>query len=229
MRFSTPNSRLAKAAREQRKDGARPQPSDVDNSKKPGKVAPDEQFLHVDIVGGHLRIVPAGAGKLPAGVSASQAAANIPVSKAFDEIEEFFYTVEKSSFNNDKRYTFGPLYTPLEVDAHNEFVGRESLEKAMHAVLPRGINTINKQHRTGDKPIGHIVDWVVWPYEAEVELGMPGRDVRKCVLPAGTAYVGVVWDQAEWSAVKSGAISGYSLGGRAMRVQTGELLPPSRR
>lgn len=227
MRFSSPNSRLAKAAREQRKDGQRPQPQDVDSSKKPGKEAPNEQFLHVDIVGGHLRIVPAGAGKLPAGVSASQAAANIPVSKSWDALDDLEYAVTKAM--DEERYTFGPLYTPGEVDAHQEFVDRQTLTKAMRAFAMSGTRTINKQHRTGSAPIGNIVDWVVWPYEAEVELGVPGRDVRKAVLPAGTAYVGVVWEPHEWPSVKGGAITGYSLGGRAMRVGTGEILPPSRR
>jgi hypothetical protein len=136
------------------------------------------------------------------------------------------YTVTKSL--DEERYTFGPLYTPAEVDAHDEYVQASELQKAMWDFVRAGQRTVHKQHDMS-QAIGEVVDSVVWPLPVEVELHLPGRAVRKATLPAGTAYIGVVWSPDAWPAVKGGAITGYSLGGRAMRVQSGELLPPSRR
>ena len=136
------------------------------------------------------------------------------------------YVVTKSL--EEDRYTFGPMYTPGEVDAHNEYTSASALQKAMWAFVRAGNRTVNKQHDESTA-IGEVVDCCVWPYEQEVELQLPGREVRKATLPAGTAYVGVVWTPEAWPAVKGGSITGYSMGGRAMRVQSGELLPPMRK
>lgn len=136
------------------------------------------------------------------------------------------YVVTKSL--DEERYTFGPLYTPDEADAHGEFARASTIQKAMWDFARSGQRTVNKQHDTSNH-IGEVVEQVVWPYPVEVELQLPGRAVRKAMLPAGTAYVGVIWSPEAWPGVKGGAITGYSMGGRAMRVVTGELLPPSRR
>ncbi len=37
-------------------------------------------------------------------------------------------------------------------------------------------------------------------------------------MPAGTVYMGVIWDDAAWQLVKQGKLGGLSLGGKAIRV-----------
>jgi hypothetical protein len=37
-------------------------------------------------------------------------------------------------------------------------------------------------------------------------------------MPAGTVYLGVKWDEPAWEAIKARELTGYSLGGRAVRA-----------
>lgn len=127
--------------------------------------------------------------------------------------------------DEEQRYTFGPLYTPMEKDAHDEFATAPTLQKALWSFARAGDRRIRKQHDT-DNVIGEVVEQVVWPYPVEVELTIPGGGVRKACLPANTAFMGVVWSEEAWPLVKSGAISGYSMGGRAVRVRTEDILAP---
>ena len=36
--------------------------------------------------------------------------------------------------------------------------------------------------------------------------------------PAGTVFLGVIWEEWAWELVKTGKVSGYSIGGRTERV-----------
>jgi hypothetical protein len=123
----------------------------------------------------------------------------------------------------EQRYTFGPLYTPGQIDAHGEFATSEELQKAVWEYAQRGDLKLRKQHNR-EAVGGQVVELVAWPYEAVVELQVPGRAVRKAKLPAGTVYAGVLWSEDAWPGVKSGAVTGYSLGGRAVRVATDDQL-----
>lgn len=154
--------------------------------------------------------------------SAASAAAD-KVKKDEDDLE---YTVTKSL--DEERYTFGPMYTPGEIDAHNEWTSATELQKATWGFVRAGNRTVHKQHDVS-KAIGEIVEIAHWPYPHEIQLMLPGREVRKAQMPAGTIYAGVIWTPEAWPLVKGGAITGYSMGGRAMRVQSGEILPPMRK
>lgn len=146
--------------------------------------------------------------------------------KPRDSSETLEYTVTKAL--DEERYTFGPLYTPGEVDEHGEFTKALELQRATWNYVRSGQRTIHKQHDV-TKAIGEVVEIAHWPYEHEIELMLPGREVRKALMPAGTVYAGVIWTPEAWPLVKGGAITGYSMGGRAMRVQSGEILPPMRK
>jgi hypothetical protein len=132
------------------------------------------------------------------------------------EAEAELGVVQKRS-SVEERFTFGPLYSPGVLDAHGEFATADDLQKALWKFSLKGDRTLRKQH--GKKTIGKIVELVQWPFEAEVELSVPGRPVRKAKLPAGTVYAGVLWDEDAWPDVKAGRITGLSMGGTAVRFR----------
>lgn len=131
----------------------------------------------------------------------------------------------------EDRYTFGPLYAPDRVDAHGEFTDPETLQKALWEYVRESADQgrrINLQHDdSGDATCGEWVEAVSWPYETTVKVAVPGEEERELVMPPGTVYLGVVWDEPAWKAVKSKKITGYSLGGRTVRIaEPGMELPP---
>lgn len=145
--------------------------------------------------------------------------ASIELSKALSEgTEEATYTMVKSF--GEKRYTFGPLYLPNTYDAHGEWADPDDLQKAVWDYTDwenrDGFGMeLRKQH--GEERIGRIAEIVQWPFPLEAKLSVAG-DVKKFSLPAGTVYTGVLWNEDAWPDVKSGAITGLSMGGRAVRV-----------
>lgn len=131
------------------------------------------------------------------------------------EEEGGYAPVTKSA---ELRYTFGPMYAPNVIDAHKEYMEEEDIRKSLWEFSLNGDRTLRKQH--GNQKVGDIVELVQWPFDAEVELSVPGevRKVKKVTLPAGTAYAGVVWTPEGWEDVKKGRITGFSVGGRAVRM-----------
>lgn len=125
-----------------------------------------------------------------------------------------YATVEKAE---ELRYTFGPMYPPNVLDAHGEFATPEDLRKAVWDFVRAGDRTLRKQH--GPRKAGEIVEMVQWPFELETEIGVPGQPVKKVKFPANTVYTGVVWQPDTWADVKKGLVTGYSMGGAAVRVR----------
>ena len=133
-------------------------------------------------------------------------------SAADDELD--YTPLEKAE---ELRYTFGPMYAPGVEDAHGEFATNEDLRKALWDFSVNGDRTLRKQH--GRHKIGSIVELVQWPFEQKVDLAVPGKEPRSVTLPAGTVYTGAHWTEEAWPMVKSGEITGYSMGGRAVRIR----------
>jgi hypothetical protein len=127
--------------------------------------------------------------------------------------EPTYAVIEKS--RDELRYTFGPLYSPDVPDAHDEYARAEDLQKALWDYFLNVDKGLRKQH--GDEVIGKIVELVQWPFTLDAELAVAG-EVKKFHLPAGTVYAGVHWSEEAWPQVKSGEITGLSMGGRAVRV-----------
>jgi hypothetical protein len=128
------------------------------------------------------------------------------------------YVVVKSS--DEKRFTLGPFYIPDRLDAHDEFTTPDTLQEGIWDYVRKGKRDIMLQH--GRRRAGEWVELMAWPYETEVEMQMPGMTkgvVRKATLPAGTAYMGVVWEPWAWKKVKAGELRGLSMGGFAHRVE----------
>lgn len=129
--------------------------------------------------------------------------------------EDLTYTAVKKS-GDELRYTFGPLYSPNVTDAHGEYALGDDLQKAVFEYVRAGDFRLRKQHDP-DVVIGEIVEIVQWPFDLDTELVVAG--VKKHFhLPAGTVYNGVVWSEDAWPLVKSGEITGLSMGGTAVRI-----------
>lgn len=144
-----------------------------------------------------------------------------------EEVEALTYEVTKAL--DEQRYTLGPLYAPNRKDAHGEWTDADTLQKGVWEYVRESSENgrrLNLQHGDeGEVTVGEWVEMVVWPYEHTIKVAVPGEEERELTMPAGTVYMGVVWDEDAWPLVKSRKLTGYSLGGKAVKVQMDAQLP----
>ena len=133
-------------------------------------------------------------------------------------------TVEMLAKNDEMRFTLGVVYSPDAVDAHGEFTTARALQDAVHNFMKAGDLRLRLQHDTS-KEIGDIVEMFTLPADAEFKLQIPEVGEKVVSVNEGTVLMGVIWEKAAWPLVKSGAIAGFSLGGRAARVEVDRDLP----
>ena len=117
----------------------------------------------------------------------------------------------------EQRYTLGPVYVPGMEDAHGEFTDEDTLQKALWGWVRKEDRTIYLQH--SDKAAGEMVEMLTWPFEVTADLSVPGEGVTKYTFPADTPFMGVIWEPWAWELVKAGELRGYSIGGRARRME----------
>lgn len=118
-----------------------------------------------------------------------------------------------------KRFTLGPLYSPNAVDAHGDFIDAPDLQDAAWNYVRKSDRTIRLQHNR-DIVAGEVVELVTWPFEIEADLVLPDVKVSKSkTIPADTVFLGVVWEDWAWDLVQKGKLRGYSMGGRAKRIE----------
>ena len=117
----------------------------------------------------------------------------------------------------EHRYTLGPVYVPDVEDAHGEFTDPNTLQKALWDWVRKGDRRIFIQH--SDKVAGEMVEALTWPFPIEANMEVPNQGITKQVFPADTPFLGVVWEPWAWELVKAGELRGYSIGGRARRVE----------
>ena len=117
----------------------------------------------------------------------------------------------------EHRYTLGPVYVPGVEDAHGEFVDEDTRQKALWEWVRKGDRRIFIQH--SDKVAGEMVEALTWPFPIEADLEVPDQGITKQVFPANTPFLGVVWEPWAWELVQAGELRGYSIGGRAKRVE----------
>ena len=122
--------------------------------------------------------------------------------------------VHVTKSDHEQRYTFGPLYIPDTVDAHDHFADAETLQKAVWDWMTNGERDIRLQH----SPIvaGTMVELACWPYPHTVDLAKADGTSNAVDLPENTPWIGVKWKPWAWDLVKSGDISGMSLAGKAL-------------
>lgn len=126
-------------------------------------------------------------------------------------------TVAKSA-DTELRYTFGPMYIPGQLDAHNEYTDSKELQKALWGYVQRGDRRIRKQHNV-DVVAGEWVEAVSWPQEVTLDMTQANGVVKQVTFPANTPFLGVIWNEEAWEEVKAGKLTGYSIGGTANMLE----------
>lgn len=129
--------------------------------------------------------------------------------------KSYLSTVVKA--DEEKRYTFAPLYMPNWVDAHGEFILPDDLQESIWSMSMQANHTLNLQHTS--VLAGYWVELACWPYEHTCQLWLPDRGFQQVTLPAGTAYMGARWEPWAWELVLRGMVRGYSMEGVARRVE----------
>jgi len=129
--------------------------------------------------------------------------------------EEVSY-VSKSA--EERRYTLGPMYVPDRIDAHNEWTDSLELQKSVWDYVRSGDRRIRLQH---DKEVvaGEWVEVMAWPYEVAVPMQKADGSSTQITFPQDTVFLGVIWEPWAWEMVKAGKLRGYSVGGRAQRLE----------
>lgn len=116
------------------------------------------------------------------------------------------------------RYTYGPWYVPESVDLHKEWATRDHVQEALWKYVDRGDRDIRLQHNT-DVVAGRWVELATMPFPVETFVDNGQGVLVKHAYPAGTPFMGVIWEEWAWPLVKDGKIRGFSIGGTAQRVE----------
>jgi len=134
------------------------------------------------------------------------------VDKSFEYLAPFMKA-------DDKKFTLGPLYIPNKLDAHSEWTDEEELQNAVWDYVKSGDRNIHLQHNR-DVVAGEWVEMMTFPYELKIPTTKADGKKTEFTYPANTVFMGVLWKDWAWELVKSGKLSGYSIGGKAKRLGT---------
>jgi 2'-5' RNA ligase len=118
--------------------------------------------------------------------------------------------------SEEQRYTYGPWYVPDSVDAHGEFATADTVQQALWKYVDAGNRDIMLQHNTLIKA-GRWVELATVPFPLSVPVEGP-EGMQKHTYPAGTPFMGVIWEEWAWDLIKSGDLRGFSVGGTASRL-----------
>ena len=155
--------------------------------------------------------------------------------------------------SEEKQYVLGIVYAPDEVDLQGDYASLSSIEKACHdfTILLQKPSVINKsyseimksifkclsekgevkldvtevyqdiqkgalglQHEDWSNGIGEIVE----NYIAPCDMTIGDQAITK-----GTWLMGVILSKSNWELVKSGDLTGLSMGGKAEKVAKGVI------
>lgn len=118
---------------------------------------------------------------------------------------------------DEQRFTLAPWYIPNKYDAQNEWTDPQELQKALWDYVKSGNREIKLQHQESIRA-GEWVEALTLPYEWTVPVRKTATEQAPVTYPAGTVLLGVVWEPWAWELVKKGAITGFSIGGSAERL-----------
>ena len=118
---------------------------------------------------------------------------------------------------SEKRYTFAPWYVPDSIDAHDEWADKDEVQIAFWDYLKNGDRNIRLQHNK-DIVAGEWVEGATWPYPVTLPVRTIDGD-KEITFPAGTPFLGVIWEPWAWQMIKNGEITGLSIGGRGKRKE----------
>lgn len=120
--------------------------------------------------------------------------------------------------DEEKRFTYGPWYVPDSVDLHKEWATRDHVQEALWKYVDAGDRDIRLQHNT-DIVAGRWVELATMPFPVTAYVESEPGVLAKHTYPAGTPFMGVIWEEWSWPLVKAGKIRGYSIGGTAQRIE----------
>ena len=126
--------------------------------------------------------------------------------------------VEVSKADAELRYTLGPWYVPHVLDSDAEWTDEHELQAAVWRYVDGGDRFIRLQHNP-EIVAGRWVEIMSWPHAIEVPMIDPETgEERTQEFPAGTVFLGVLWEEWSWPLVRNGYLRGYSIGGEALRL-----------
>lgn len=130
----------------------------------------------------------------------------LTVTKAQDGSVNWELEFPITKLNDEKRLVGGIVYEPDTVDAQGDSASEAEIEKAAHNFLQES-RTLGLMHKEEAGPRAKIVESYVAPCNMKIN----NQNIRK-----GTWVMVVkVHDNDLWEMVKSGKITGFSMGGRA--------------
>lgn len=123
-----------------------------------------------------------------------------------------FIPVEKAK-TKEERFVYGIVLEPDEVDSQGDTISAEEIRSAAHKFMSEYGN-IGLQHRSFINGKVKIVESFVVPGE----IGKDTIKIADAKIKAGTWLFGTVAEDNEiWKQVKAGKLTGYSIGGVAVR------------
>jgi len=119
---------------------------------------------------------------------------------------------------DERRFTLGPMYIPDRLDAHGEWTDANELQQAVWDYVKSGDRRIRLQHNK-DVVAGEWVEVMTFPYPLTVPMTKADGSAEQVTYPPNTVFLGVQWDDWAWEMVKAGKLRGYSIGGKASRLE----------
>jgi hypothetical protein len=126
--------------------------------------------------------------------------------------EDWSVSVEFYKEDLDKQLVFGIVMEPEVIDSQGDFSTEEEIEKAAHGFL-RKSRIIGNSHKLKAK--AEVVESYIAREAAVVE----GQEVKK----GSWIMVVKIHDGELWEGVKSGDFNGFSIGGKATRIEGEEF------
>lgn len=138
-----------------------------------------------------------------------------------DEGTSIVWMGEFSKVDDEKRQVFGwasivELDGQPVVDRQGDYISPEDIEKAAYDYVHKSRKGGDQHRREGDQPFhaSNMIESIVFTDEKIEKMGLPDD------MPRGWWVGYKVEDDATWSKVKKGEVTGFSIHGRGKRVET---------
>jgi len=153
--------------------------------------------------------VAEGAGTAPAAMQMHAKRTKKAVAEAAEQVSKTALRIATTKAEGEEQYVLGIVLEPDVVDAQDDTYSADEVRKASERFMEMHRNMgLMHQQKVNDKV------QILENYLAPCDMQIGGQAVKK-----GTWLMGVrVKDASLWSAVKSGELTGFSIGGSAIRT-----------
>jgi len=137
-----------------------------------------------------------------------------------DDTEEKEWSVEIFEKSEEKQLIYGAVYSPDQVDAQDDSMNDEEIEKMAHFYLEKHLKNIlpaNDLRHTQDLPLEKVCP--VESYIAPVDIPV---NENRVIIKGSWIMVSKVFDPTIWQEVKKGNINAYSMKGKGRRIPVEE-------